>query len=385
MRETFLSFALPDTDETDVREVSEVIRSGWLTTGAKAHKLEHELAAYLGARFAVAVSSCTAAMHLALEAVGVGPGDKVATTPYTFAATAEVIRYMGADPVFVDIDGHTLNLDPARLEETMAREPIKAIIPVHVAGEPCDLDAINALAARHGATVIEDAAHAVPARYRGRLVGAISKVTCLSFYATKTLTTAEGGMVLTDDEAIADRCRIMSLHGISRDAWKRYTAAGSWHYEILAPGFKYNLPDMAAALGLAQFAKLERMWRRRQEIARRYDEAFGAMPELLELPPRDERNQHAWHLYALRLHTGRVKLDRATFIEELKRRRIGSSVHFIPLHSQPYYRDRYGYEPEDFPVAWREYQREISLPIYSRMSDADVADVIAAVTELARA
>jgi dTDP-4-amino-4,6-dideoxygalactose transaminase len=384
VRETFLPFALPDTDDTELREVSEVIRSGWLTTGAKAQKLERDVADYVGAKHGVAVNSCTAAMHLALEAVGVRAGDKVATTPYTFAATAEVIRYLGADPVFVDVDARTLNLDPALLHDTLRRVRVKAIIPVHVAGEPCELDAINAIAAEHGATVIEDAAHALPARHRGRLVGAISRVTCLSFYATKSLTTGEGGMVLTDDDAIADRCRIMSLHGISRDAWKRYTEKGSWAYEILAPGFKYNLSDLAAAVGLAQLAKLERMWRRRQEIARRYDEAFAALPEL-EIPSRSEENQHAWHLYPLRLVLSRVKLDRATFIEELKRRKIGASVHFIPLHAHPYYRETYGYKPEDFPVAWRQYQREVSLPIYSRMSDADVGDVISAVLELAKA
>jgi dTDP-4-amino-4,6-dideoxygalactose transaminase len=383
LRETFLPFALPDTDDDELREVAEVIRSGWLTTGAKTHKLEHELAAYVGAKHAVAVNSCTAAMHLALEAVGVRAGDKVATTPYTFAATAEVIRYLGADPLFVDVDARTLNLDPALLADTLRRTRVKAIIPVHFAGEPCDLDAINAIAEEHGAAVIEDAAHALPARYRGRLVGAISKVTCFSFYATKTLTTAEGGMILTDDEAIADRCRMMSLHGISRDAWKRYTASGSWAYEILAPGFKYNLSDLAAALGLAQLAKLERMWRRRQEIARRYDAAFAPLREL-EIPARAEEHQHAWHLYPLRLSPARLVRDRAWFVEELKRRRIGASVHFIPLHSHPYYRETYGYSPEDFPVAWRQYQREISLPIYSKMSDGDVADVISAVLELVR-
>jgi dTDP-4-amino-4,6-dideoxygalactose transaminase len=384
LRETFLPFALPDTDESEVEAVAEVIRSGWLTTGAKTHRLEHELATYLGARHAVAVNSCTAAMHLALEAVGVGRGDRVATTPYTFAATAEVIRYLGADPVFVDVEAATLNLDPERLRETLSRTHVKAILPVHVAGEPCDLDAINAIAAEHGATVIEDAAHALPTRYRGRLVGAISKITCLSFYATKALTTAEGGMILTDDDEVADRCRIMSLHGISRDAWKRYTATGSWAYEILAPGFKYNLSDVAAALGLAQLAKLERMWRRRQDIARRYDEAFAGCPEL-ELPARADTNQHAWHLYPLRIHAARLHLDRAAIIEDLRKRRIGTSVHFIPLHAHPYYRETYGFLPEDFPVAWREYQREISLPIYSRMSDADVGDVINAVLETVRA
>jgi dTDP-4-amino-4,6-dideoxygalactose transaminase len=377
-RQSFLPFALPDVGDDEIREVTEVLRSGWITTGPKVRQLEQELAAYVGARHAIAVNSCTAALHLALEAIGLGPGDRVVTTPYTFAATAEVIRYFQATPVFVDVEPDTLNLDPAALDAALPGA--KAIIPVHVAGAPCKLDAIRALATRHGARVIEDAAHALPTRLGGKLIGALSDVTCFSFYATKSLTTGEGGMICTDDDAIAERCRIMSLHGISRDAWKRYMADGSWYYEIVAPGFKYNLTDLAAGLGLAQLRKVDAMWERRQAIARRYDAAFADLAEL-QRPTHDPAEQHAWHLYMLRLHLDRLAIDRAELVAALKRRQIGASVHFIPLHVHPYYRDTYGYRPDDFPIAWREYQREVSLPIYSRMTDADVDDVIAAVVD----
>jgi perosamine synthetase len=377
-RSTFLPFALPDLGDDELREVSEVLRSGWITTGPKVRELEAAFGAYVGAKHTLAVNSCTAALHLALEAIGVTAGDKVVTTPYTFAATAEVIRYFNATPVLVDVEPTTLNLDPVLLEQKIAGA--KAVIPVHVAGEPCDLEAIRAIAQRHGARVIEDAAHALPSRFDGRVIGAVSDVTCFSFYATKSMTTGEGGMICTDDDRIADRCRIMSLHGISRDAWKRYTADGTWYYEILAPGYKYNLTDIAAALGLAQLRKVDAMWRRRLEIARRYDEAFADLAEV-QTPTGDRRHQHAWHLYMLRLHLERLRGDRADFVSALKQRQIGASVHFIPLHIHPYYRDTYGYRPEDFPVAWREYQREVSLPIYSRMSDGDVQDVIDAVRE----
>jgi dTDP-4-amino-4,6-dideoxygalactose transaminase len=276
----------------------------------------------------------------------------------------------------------TLNMDPAQAARAIAREPIKAIIPVHIAGEPCDLDALREVAG--DIPLIEDAAHALPTRLRGRLIGNLSKFTCFSFYATKTLSTGEGGMLTTDDDAAADRCRIMSLHGISRDAWKRYTAEGSWKYEIIAPGYKYNLTDMAAALGLVQLGKLDRMWARRREIAARFDAAFAKVPEL-QLPARDPENQHAWHLYMLRLDNARLRGGRDAFVEEMKRRNIGVSVHFIPLHTHPYYREAYGYAPEDFPVAYAQYEREVSLPIYSRMNDTDVADVISAVLEAVQA
>jgi perosamine synthetase len=377
-RESFLPFALPDTDEAEVTAVADVIRSGWLTTGTQVRAFEAAFAKLVGARHAIAVNSCTAAMHLALEALQIKPGDRVLTTPYTFAATAEVIRYMGAHPLFVDVRPDTLNLDLSQVAAALKRERVVAIMPVHIAGEPCEMDGLRELAGE--IPIIEDAAHALPTRIGERMIGSLSQFTCFSFYATKTLSTGEGGMITTDDDAAADRCRIMSLHGISRDAWKRYTAEGSWAYEIIAPGYKYNLTDMAAALGIVQLGKLDVMWRRRVEISRRYDAAFGGLTQL-ELPTRNATNQHAWHLYMLRVDNARLRGGRDAFVEELKRRKIGVSVHFIPLHLHPYYRETYGYKPEDFPVATREYGREISLPIYSKMTDADVDDVIHAVLE----
>jgi dTDP-4-amino-4,6-dideoxygalactose transaminase len=245
------------------------------------------------------------------------------------------------------------------------------------------LDAIHEIGRRHSLVVIEDAAHAFPTRYKGRLVGSLSDCTCFSFYATKTITTGEGGMICTEHDAWAERCRIMALHGISKDAWKRYTAEGSWYYEIIAPGYKYNMTDIAAAMGRAQLAKAGRMWQRRQGIAGRYNRAFSALPPVQT--PYDRADcQHAWHLYVLRLNRETLRIDRSQFVEELKRRNIGTSVHFIPLHLHPYYRGLYGYRPDDFPIAYREYQRVISLPIYSKMSDQDVEDVITAVTEVAQ-
>lgn len=379
MRPQFLPFALPDTDDAEVAAVSEVIRSGWLTTGAKTRAFETRFASYVGAKHAIAVNSCTAAMHLALEAAGVKPGDRVVTTPYTFAATAEVIRYMGAHPLLVDVCPDTLNIDPNRVAEAVKRERVAAIMPVHIAGEPCAMADLEAIAGE--IPIIEDAAHALPTKYAGELIGRRSKFTCFSFYATKTLATGEGGMLTTNDDQAADRCRMMSLHGISRDAWKRYTAEGTWAYDIIAPGYKYNLTDVAAALGLVQLDKLERMWHRRVEIARRYDAAFARVAAL-EVPTRTAANQHAWHLYMLRIDNDRVVGGRDRVMDELRRRNIGASVHFIPLHLHSYYRDTYGYKPEDFPIATREFRREISLPIYSRMVDQDVDDVIDAVLDI---
>jgi dTDP-4-amino-4,6-dideoxygalactose transaminase len=383
VRDTFLPFARPDVGDDEIREVTEAILSGWVTTGPKTKEFERQFAAAAGAKHAIALNSCTAALHLALEAVGVRAGDEVITTPYTFAASAEVIRYFDARPVLVDVDAETLNIR-ADLIERAVTSKTKAILPVHIAGASADLDPILDVARRHGLAVVEDAAHSFPTRYKGRTIGSIGHVTCFSFYATKTITTGEGGMITTDDDAIAERCRIMSLHGISKDAWKRYTAEGSWYYEIVAPGFKYNMTDIAAALGLVQLRKVERMSRRRQEIATRYNEAFSEMHEL-QVPAEPAYSTHAWHLYMLRLHLERLSIDRAAFVDRLRERNIGVSVHFIPLHVHPYYREMYGYAPEDFPVAYREYMREISLPIYSTMSDDDVDSVIAAVADVVAA
>jgi dTDP-4-amino-4,6-dideoxygalactose transaminase len=377
-RDQFLPFALPDFDDNEIDAVSETIRSGWITTGAKTQQFEADFASFVGAKHAVAVNSCTAAMHLALEAAGLRAGDEVITTPYTFAATGEVIRYFDAKPVLVDVDRTYLNIDPARIEAAITPRT-RVIIPVHLAGYPAEMNAIMEIARRRNLTVIEDAAHSLPATYQSRTVGTIGDVTCFSFYATKTLTTGEGGMICTDRDDIAERCRIMSLHGINRDAWKRYTAEGSWFYEVIAPGFKYNLTDVASAMGLAQLVKVPRMNARRAAIASRFTEAFGSEPVLQPPAGAQSGNTHAWHLYMLRLNLERLTIDRAQFVEELRTRKIGASVHFIPLHLHPYYRETYGYAPADYPVAHSEYLREISLPIYSKMSDEDVDDVIEAV------
>jgi len=383
MRDQFLPFALPDIGEAEFAEVREALASGWVTTGPKTKLFESQFAAAVGAKHAIAVNSCTAAMHLALEAIGLRAGDEVITTPYTFAATAEVIRYFDARPVLVDIEPEYLNIDPGLIDAAVTPRT-KAIMPVHIAGVAADLDPIHAIAARRGLRVIEDAAHSFPTTYGGKLLGSLSDCTCFSFYATKTITTGEGGMITTEDDALAERCRIMALHGISKDAWKRYTAEGSWYYEIIAPGYKYNMTDIAAAMGIVQLRKYKSMHERRCAIARAYTEAFAGLPELR--PPSDRPGaQHAWHLYMLRLNLDRLRIDRAAFMEELKNRKIGASVHFIPLHIHPYYRETFGYRPADLPVAFREYSREISLPIFSKMSDGDVRSVIDAVTSIVSA
>ena len=388
-RPHFLPFSLPDLDGAELDNIGRALASGWVTTGPMTRQFEGEFAARVGAAHAVAVNSCTAALHLALEAIGVQPGDEVITSPYTFAATAEVIRYFGARPRFVDVERDTLNLDPAAVAAAI-NVRTRALLPVHVAGHPAELELLDDLAAEHGLALVEDAAHALPAVYRGVTIGSPRPrlqgqphFTCFSFYATKTLTTGEGGMICTDDGLLAEHCRLMSLHGISKNAWNRYAEEGSWHYDIVAPGYKYNMTDIAAAMGLAQLSKLDAMAKRRATIAQRYSEAFTAIPQV-EIPSVRSNVEHPWHLYMLRLMLGQLSVDRGRFIEELHDRNIGTSVHFIPLHVHPYYRTTYGLRPEDFPVSYHEFLREVSLPIYSAMSDEDVQDVIEAVADVAR-
>lgn len=385
MSDSFLPFALPSIGEEEIAEVVDTMRSGWLTTGAKTKRFEELFRTYLGVRHALAVNSGTAGLHLALEALGVGRGHKVITTPYTFTATAEVIRYLDAEPIFVDIEPLTLNIDPLQIAAAFEKHPnIKVILPVHFAGRVCAMDEILALAAANGATVVEDAAHALTAAQNGKPVGAIGPLTVFSFYVTKTITTGEGGMLVTNDDAITERVRTMRLHGISRDVFDRYsTRQPSWYYEVVAPGFKYNLTDIAAAIGIHQLAKADSLRTRRAEIARRYNEAFADLP--LSTPPdADEGDTHAWHLYVIRLKLESLPDGRDRFIEKLAAKGIGSSVHFIPLHLHPYWRDRYQLRPEDFPVSLDTYQRAISLPIYPKMTDADVDRVIDAVRAIAR-
>lgn len=379
-RTTFLPFALPHITQAEIDEVVDTLQSGWLSTGPKTKRLEHEFAQVVGASHAVAVNSATAALHLALDALGIGADDEVIVPVYTFTSTAAVIVHCGARPVFIDVDAATCNLDPAQLEAAITPRT-RAIIVVHIAGLPAEMDAILATAHAHGIPVIEDAAHAFPAQYRDQRVGTIGDMTAFSFYATKTMATGEGGMLTTNNPAYAQRAATMALHGISRDAWRRYSAEGSWYYEVLEPGYKYNMPDLAASLGLHQLARRNWLLERRQAIAARYTAAFSQYDEL-ETPPDPAHVEHAWHLYMLRLRPEQLTISRDDFIRTLREANIGTSVHFIPLHLHPYYRMRYQLAPQDFPNALDAYLREISLPIYPGMSEDDVDDVISAVGEI---
>ena len=381
MRDSFLPFALPAVGEEEIGEVLTCLRSGWLTTGQKVKQFESEFASFFGVKHALAVNSCTAALHLALEAVGVEQGDEVITSPMTFTATAAVVEHLQGRPVLVDCERESLNLDPSGIERRITPRT-RAIVPVHFAGQACEMDAILEIARRHGIPVVEDAAHAIPTRYKGRWVGTLGDITCFSFYATKNLTTGEGGMITTDRDPYAERMRLMTLHGMSRDAWKRYTQNGSWSYEILAPGFKYNLTDIAAAIGIPQLRRCQELHQSRLRIARMYTTALSGVPGIKTPWVRDQ-DEHGWHLYVIEIEPEALTIGRDEFISKLVAMNIGVSVHFIPLHLHPYYRDRYGYRPEDFPNAFAAYQRILSLPIYAKMSDRDTEDVIGAVLHIA--
>jgi dTDP-4-amino-4,6-dideoxygalactose transaminase len=380
MRQTFLSFSPPAIGSDEIEEVIDTLRSDWITTGPKVRRFEAAFAEYVGASHAVAVNSCTAALHLALAAWGIGPGDEVITTPYTFCATVNVILHVGARPVLVDIRPDDLMLDPDLIERAITPRT-RVLLPVHFAGQPCRLEEIAAQAARHGARVLEDAAHAVGATYRGRPIGGLSDASAFSFYATKNLSTAEGGMVTTNDADLADRVRLLSLHGMSRDAWKRYSKEGAWHYEVVAPGFKYNMTDIQAALGLHQLRRLPGFVERRAAVAAAYTAGLGDLAAL-RLPTIRPEIGHAWHLYVVHLRPGALRIGRGQFIEELRQRNIGTGVHFIPLNLQPYYQEHLGWAPGQFPAAEAAYAGAVSLPLHPRLSEADVADVIAAVREV---
>ncbi len=394
MRKTFLPFSPPLIGEEEIAEVVDTLRSDWITTGPKVKRFEQEFAGAVNASAALAVNSCTAALHVALATLGIGPGDAVITTPMTFCSTVHVIEHVGARPILVDVEPGTLNLDPNRVRETLARlrnqsgnnaPRVKAIIPVHLYGHPCDMDALLDIASEYQCAIIEDAAHALPAEYKNQKIGflgadsAVPVLTCFSFYATKNMTTAEGGM-LTGKPGLIEEARIWSLHGMSRDAWQRYGRDGTWHYDVTRPGFKYNMTDIQAALGLHQLRKLEAFHSRRKEIATQYNQEFRQFGEL-ETPTEQEWAGHAWHLYVLRVNPDRLTISRNQFISELLARNIGTSVHFIPVHLHSYYREQYGYAPEDFPVAYAQYQRIISSPCCPRMHEQDVEDVIDAVTQ----
>ena len=378
MEESWIPFHRPSIGQEEMLAVREVLESRWLTTGPVTQRFEREFASFVECKYAVAVNSCTAALHLALDAIGISAGDEVLVPSYTFAATAEVVTYRGARPVLCDSLPGAFNIDPVDAAGRITPKT-RAIIGVHIAGEPCNLEALHQLAEHHSIHLIEDAAHALPASYAGRRVGSISELTAFSFYATKTITTGEGGMLTTNDEAHARRASMMRLHGISGDAWKRYSNTGSWYYEIADAGFKSNMPDLLAAVGLAQLKKAKAFHARRREIAELYLRKLSGIEEL-EMPPTGDVDAvHSWHLFILRLRPRMLAAGRNDLVHQLKQAGIGTSVHFIPLHLHPYYRDRYGYHRGDFPHAEDAFSRCISLPIYPDMNEADVERVTTSV------
>ncbi len=365
-----IPFHRPLIDDDDVASVVEALRSGWVTTGPRTREFETEFSNLVGSRHAVAVNSCTAAMHMAVASLGLDAGDEVVTSPYTFVATSEIIMYTGAKPVFVDVREDDANIDPDAIAAAITPRT-RGIMPIHVAGFPAKMDRIADIAQKHALWVVEDAAHAIETVYEGRHAGAWGTAGAFSFYPTKNITTAEGGMLVTDDEALADQARMLSLHGLSKDAWQRYETNGSWYYEVHAQGYKYNMTDVAAALGLSQMRKLDLWLERRRAYARTMTEALASNPALLT-PVEPVGATSAWHLYPLRLRPGVLSIDRREFIERLGRLGVSASVHFIPLHLQPYFQERYGYRSGQFPRAEAYYEAEISLPLYPALTPSEV-------------
>ncbi|MGH7788201.1 MAG: DegT/DnrJ/EryC1/StrS family aminotransferase [Candidatus Binatia bacterium] len=369
----FLPFHRPSVDQAEIDAVVDTLRSGWLTMGPKTRAFEEQFAEAVTAPHGVAVSSATAGLHLGLDALGIGAGDEVLVPTLTFASTGATVIHAGARPVLVDCEPDTLNLDVADAARKWTSRT-KAIVPVHFAGHPCDMTAVLELAQSHGVPVMEDAAHALPARYRGRMVGNIGRLTVFSFYATKNLTTGEGGMVTSADDALVERIRARRLHGMTRDAWKRYSKEGSWRYDVAYPGFKYNMTDMNAALGLVQLQRLPAMQAERRRIVEQYRTALADV-DALELPTCRPEVEHAWHLFVVRVRAERLRIGRDEVIQELTAAGIGTSVHFIPLHEHSYYRDVVGVRAEDLPVAHAQWQRTISLPLYPGLRAVDVERV----------
>lgn len=375
-----VAFHRPFFDDEEINQVTDAIRSGWWTIGPKTRQFETEFSQYLGVNDSVAASSWTAAAHLALEAIGLKEGDEVILPPFTFTATAEIVRYFNAVPVLADIDPYTMNISPEAIEKKITSKT-KAIIPVHYGGLPADLDAVYSIAQSHKLRVIEDAAHALPTRYKGKLIGSFGDIVCFSFYVTKTLATGDGGMISTNDEAVIERARVMRLHGMSRDAWERYSKTGSWYYDVVAPGFKYNMTELEAGLGIAQLKKVNELYRIRKEIAARYTAAFSS-EDYLTLPPQVEGSESSHHLYPLRIKPGSLTIDRSEFVEKLKDRGIVCGVHFIPLYHFTYYKELLNLDPKDFPATEATFEGIFSIPIFPGMSDEDqqyVIDTIIAV------
>lgn len=380
MNKDYLLFHKPFISEEEVNEMVDTLRSGWLSMGPKTIRFEEEFNRYIGSKRSIAVSSWTAAGHLTLEAFGIEKGDEVIVPTMTFPATAEIVCYFGAKPVIVDVDEDTLNISLEEIEKAITPKT-KAIIPVHYGGQPCDLDEIQEIAKAHNLKVLEDAAHSLPATYKGKKIGTISDVTCFSFYATKTLSTGEGGMICTNDEEIAERCAIMRLHGINRDAWRRYSESGSWYYEVVAPGYKYNFTDLQASLGLPQLKKVDVMWEWRKKIAARYFEGLKDL-DILTLPTVKSDRESSWHLFPVRLNLDMITKNRAQIIDELKSNNIGVGVHFMPVHQHLYYSETFNLDDKNFPVASGAFPRLMSLPIYPGMTDQSVEKVINTVIEI---
>ncbi|MEG0370972.1 MAG: DegT/DnrJ/EryC1/StrS family aminotransferase [Clostridium sp.] len=379
-RTEFLPYALPFIEEEEINEVIDTLRSNWLSKGPKTIEFEKRFAKYVGAKHAIAMNSCTAALHIALIANNIGEGDEVITTPLTFAASANTIIHTGATPVFADIDEKTMCIDPERIEEKITSKT-RAIVPVHYAGQSCDLDRINEIAKKHNLLVLEDAAHAVYTTHKGEMIGSIGDTTSFSFYATKNICTGEGGMLTTNNDEIAEKARIMSLHGMSKNAWNRFGKGGSWSYDILYPGYKYNMTDMQASLGLCQLNKIQSMQDIRKEYADIYNDAFGKLQEIIT-PCEIEGNRHAWHLYVIRIKEEMLTIDRNKFIDCLADENIGTSVHYTPVHLHPYYEEKFGYKYGDFPIAEKVFESMISIPLYPSMKKQDLEDVINAVTRI---
>jgi perosamine synthetase len=382
MNKDFLFFHKPFISEEEINEIVDTVRSGWLSMGPKTIKFEDAFNSYIGCKKSLAVSSWTAAGHLALEAYELKAGDEVIVPTMTFPATAEIVCYFGAKPVIVDVEESTLNISLSEIEKALTSKT-RAIIPVHYGGQPCDMDEILDFAKKHNLKVIEDAAHSLPATYKGKKIGTISDVTCFSFYATKTLSTGEGGMICTNDETLAERCKIMRLHGINRDAWKRYTESGSWYYEVVAPGYKYNFTDLQASLGLPQLKKVDMMWHSRQSIAARYTQALKDNKYIRLHGIKNDR-ESSWHLFPIRLNLETLTINRAQLIDEMRKNNIGVGVHFMPVHQHVYYKETFNLEDKDFPVSSSVFPTLVSLPIYPGMSIEHVDRVIDVLTDLLR-
>ena len=380
MRNTFLVFGNPQIEEDEIKEVVDCLRSGWISTGPRVAQFEELFKAYIGSKHALALNSCTAGLHLSMIVAGLKPGDEVITTPMTFAATANAILHTGASPVFVDIELSSMTIDPRLIEEKHSPKT-KAILPVHLCGRPCNMDRIMGIAKNHNLLVIEDAAHAIEAQYQGKKIGTIGDMAVFSFYVTKNLVTGEGGMVTTDNDEYAEKIQTYGLHGMSKGAWRRYSDEGFKHYQIIFPGFKYNMMDLQAALGIHQLKRLEAGLARREELWKRYDEAFKDLPLVTPAPP-ENNTRHARHLYTILVKLEDVKADRDTIQQALHEENIGTGIHYISLHLHEYYRERYGFKPDDFPKALYVSERTISLPLSTKLTDDDVQDVIDAVRKV---